>query len=98
VEVYKLQNHLKLSKPIIGLAIICAAWITYVSHLFFTAQKPQLVMIALISLVISYTAMGWVNNLFKRIIAGFNSYLDSVSMEVIVGSSTGLVGLYYVGT
>ncbi len=86
-----MQNHLKLSKPIIGLAIICAAWITYVSHLFFTAQKPQLVMIALISLVISYTAMGWVNNLFKRIIAGFNSYLDSVSMEVIVGSSTGLM-------
>jgi len=91
VEVYKLYGHLKVSKIIIVLAIICAAWITYVSHLFLPAQKPQLIMIALASLVISYTAFGWVKNLINRSLAAFNRYLDSVSMEVLIGSISGLL-------
>lgn len=89
-----MYGHLKVSKPIIVLAIICAAWITYVSHLFLPAQKPQLVMIALASLIISYAAMGWVNNLIGRAVVGLNRYLDSISMEVLIGSTSGLlVGL-----
>jgi len=89
--VYKLYDHLKVSKMIIVLAIICSAWLTYVSHLFLPAQKPQLIMIALASLIISYLAMEWLKNLVKRSIEKFNQYVDSISMEVLIGSTSGLL-------
>jgi uncharacterized protein YacL len=91
MEVYKLYDHLKISKTIIVLAIICSAWLTYVSHLFLSAHKPQLVMIALSSLVISYAVMEWINKLIKRGLDRFNNYVDSISMEVLIGSISGLL-------
>jgi uncharacterized protein YacL len=86
-----LYDHLKISKTIIVLAIICSAWLTYVSHLFLSAHKPQLVMIALSSLVISYAVMEWINKLIKRGLDRFNNYVDSISMEVLIGSISGLL-------
>lgn len=86
-----MYDHLKVSKMIIVLAIICSAWLTYVSHLFLPAQKPQLIMIALASLIISYLAMEWLKNLVKRSIEKFNQYVDSISMEVLIGSTSGLL-------
>jgi len=89
--VYEVYDHLKISKTIIVLAIICSAWLTYVSHLFLSAHKPQLVMIALSSLVISYAVMEWINKLIKRGLDRFNNYVDSISMEVLIGSISGLL-------
>lgn len=86
-----MYGHLKVSKLVIVLAIICAAWITYVSHLFLPTQKPQLVMIALASLVISYAAFGWIKSVISRSMAALNRYLDSVSMEVLIGGTSGLL-------
>ncbi|HQA49484.1 MAG: PIN/TRAM domain-containing protein [Syntrophomonadaceae bacterium] len=86
-----MYDHLKISKTIIVLAIICSAWLTYVSHLFLSAHKPQLVMIALSSLVISYAVMEWINKLIKRGLDRFNNYVDSISMEVLIGSISGLL-------
>jgi hypothetical protein len=47
--------------------------------------------IALSSLVISYAVMEWINKLIKRGLDRFNNYVDSISMEVLIGSISGLL-------
>lgn len=73
------------------LALIGSAWVTYVSHLFLSAQPPQLVMIGLASLVICYTAMKWVVSVLNFALKRFNRRLDSLSLEVVLGGTSGLL-------
>lgn len=86
-----MYDRLKISKSLMAIAVVCSSWITYVAHLFLSVPTPQLVMIGVASLVLCYMGMGWTAKLIGTVFHRFNQQLDALSLEVLLGGTSGLL-------
>ncbi|MEA1959832.1 MAG: TRAM domain-containing protein [Bacillota bacterium] len=80
-----------ISMPLLLFALIFGLWVGYTTKMYFGGSPMFYGAVGLASFLIGYISAGWFLHKIYRALKKLNRFLDSTSIEILVGGTAGLL-------